>query len=720
MSDEELLQLIGELERAALGSETASGTTTGVIPGNSQAQLNTLEVDRWYALNAYYGRPLGNEVENSSQVVSPDIRDTIEWIMPQAMRIFVAKPPCVFDPEGPDDVDKAQQETEAVNHVFMRLNPGFFIIQDYVKDALLLRNGYIRSRVVEEEETEEENYSGLNQVMLTQLLSDKDDEEVEVIGQREYTIDVPPPLDAPPGAPAQEAQVFDVKLRITKKRKRIVVEAIPPEKLRIASGTRSSTNLDDCRFVCHLDDNKTRSDLIKEGYDADIVNNMQSGKPSWLSMDELARDVVVDQMSIDDPAEFASQKIEFRSVTIIVDFDGDGIAERRQVLIGGDKILENEPIEECPISAGVSKRMPHRHTGLSLFDELYDIQVIKSELARQGLNSLRLSNNGRVAVDWKNCNLSDLMTSRAGGVVRTNGPPGNVLMPLTQPSNIMDQVVPMMQYVDTWRAMRTGVGEHTMGLDADALQDVTKGGQLAAMSAATLKIEMMVRLLAEGLKDVFLKIHALLMRHQDEPMQLQLGKQWVQVDPRQWKKRTRVSVNVGLGSGNREEARQNMMLLGNMMKEAAALGLVGPQQGFNFAKMGVSLLGFEHPEDFVMDPKSPEFQQMQAQKAQQPPDPRIAAAQINAKTQQMKSQTDLQIAQGDQQVDKMRVQAEMAHEALQNREDRHVEMSKTDAKLFTDLAKILSTIVASQLKGDESADAGAVLRRDVQSLEGRA
>src|SRR6185437_3456958 len=585
MSDEGLLALIAQYEKEALGSSVAAGATVGTTYYSSAQLLTTLEIDRFNALNYYYGRPFGNETENSSSVVVPELRDTIEWIVPQLMRIFAAaRTPCVFEPESEQDVDQAALETEAV------------------------RNAYIKVYLETRQKVTVERYSDLTQDELTELLADNKDEKVEVLEQREHTIDMPtlgmqqpnpgmqpgmpptgtpmgqggqPPVPQPPGqpmvgAPQQPAQpmaqpinlaaplpalvVFDVKLRRTREIKRICVECVPPEEMLVSPKAR--TNLDSAPFICHRTE-KTRSDLILDGYDEDIVNRASAGRPRWLDMDALARDVVVDQMSVENPADFAMQTLEVRDVTIRVDYDGDGIGELRRVLIAGDAIIENEEIEEVPIASGVAKRMPHRHTGLSMYDELADIQLIKSELMRQGLNNLRLANHGRVAVDWKNCNLTDLMTSREGAVIRTNGPPANVLMPFQHPSNMMQQVIPTMQYVDTWREFRTGVGKDTVGIDADALQNVTKGGQLAGMAAAGLKIELIARCLAEGLKDVFLKVRALLIRHQDQAMQFRLRGKFVDVRPSTWRSsRTMVSTNVGLGSGNRMEARQNLMMLG--------------------------------------------------------------------------------------------------------------------------------------------------------------
>ncbi len=535
MTDEELLALIASNERSALGSSVAAGSAVGTTFYNSAQATTTLEIDRYNALNTYFARPLGNEVENQSSVVLPELRDTVEWIKPQLMRVFVASgTPCVFDPECEEDVEQAQVETEGVNHVFMKLNDGLFIIHDFITDALLLRNGYTKTWVEDRETSKRESYSGLTQDQVMELLSDKEDEKIEVLEQREYPIDLPasviPQPAPPPPQPGQPPQpppmppqgpmtVFDLKIRRTKKEKVIRCVCVPPEEMLISPMAKA--NLDESPFTCHKTE-KTRSDLISDGIDAQLVNSASTGRPNWMEMDALARDVVVDQMTMDNPADKSMQTIEVRDVAIRCDWDGDGIAELRQVLVVGDKIASNEEIEESPFAAAVSKRMPHRHTGVSLYDELADIQVIKSELMRGGLNNLRLANNGRTAVDWKNCNLTDLMDSRAGGVIRTNGPPSQVLMPFTHPSNIMEQVIPTMQYVDTWREFRTGVGKDSMGLDADALQNVTKGAALAGMAAAGLKIEMMARCLAEGIKDTFLKIHALMVRHQDQKMQFQM------------------------------------------------------------------------------------------------------------------------------------------------------------------------------------------------------
>ena len=120
-----------------------------------------------------------------------------------------------------------------------------------------------------------------------------------------------------------------------------------------------------------------------------------------------------------------------------------------------------------------------------------------------------------------------------------------------------------------------------------------------------------------------------------------------------------------------------------------------------------------------MDPDSDEFKQWVAQHPPQPP-PQLLAAQERTKQVQMQAQSNMAKAQATEQAANVRAQAEVAHQALQSREDRMVDMAGMDMDAFIQLVKILSTIVAGQLKQDPSVNAGQVLRQDIQGLEGRA
>jgi hypothetical protein len=310
-------------------------------------------------------------------------------------------------------------------------------------------------------------------------------------------------------------------------------------------------------------------------------------------------------------------------------------------------------------------------------------------------------------------------------------------MPTTP--GLMQQIIPALEYCDLQREMRTGIGKDTMGVDADALQDVTKGGQLAAMSAAALKVELVARMLAEGVKDVFLKIHSLMIRHQDKPLTVSLTGRWVDINPSQWRERTQVSINVGLGSGNREEARSNLVLLAQAQGQLAPFGLVGPKEAYQTFKSICHLLGFENPSQYAMDPDSQEFQQWQQQHQPQP-NPQLQVAQLKAQADMQKAQmqahttamqtqsqqaqenarlqSQLIQAQAAERSAQLKAQAEILHSANQAGADRDVQMAQMQSQEWQTALKVIGQIVAQQLKQNAAADAGQMVNRDMSEIHG--
>jgi hypothetical protein len=713
MSDQELLALIGQYEKASLGSQVAAGATISTTTYPSNQAMTTLEIDRYNALNAYLARPLGNEVENRSQVVMPTLRDTMSWMMPQLMRMFAsAKSICRFDPENQADEKQAEMETLTCNHVFMQQNNGIIILHDLFHDGLLMRNGYAEVETQECTEVREEKYSGLDAIELAALMQDTADEELEPIEQTERLRDVilPLPQTGPGGPPQQVVQqvpVYDVKFRRKQTRKECKVTCLPPEEMRVTP--RAREGMEGIVFAMHQTQ-RARSDLIKDGYDKAQVNSLPTGRPNWLEIDALARNQVVDQMSVENPSDFAMQEVELRKAIVMVDYDGDGIAELRRVIIGGGgagAILENEMIEETPFVSTAAIRMPHRHTGMSVYDLVMDLQIIQTALWRSGLDNFTIANNVRYAVDWTKVNVDDLLTSRPGGAIRGQGPPSQWIEQFQGPTDIMGQALEALAYVDQLRSNRTGIGKGTMGLDADELQNVTKGGQLAALSAASLILELIARMLAEGVKGIFLKIHSELIRHQDKPLELEIAGQWVNVDPSSWRRRTKVTPNVGLGSGNREEMRANVGMLVAAQEKLAQVGLVGPKQAYESFKLVCESLGFTNPERFAIDPNTPEFQKMMANRPPQPPAPQVQAAQIRAQTEQSKQQSEDQRSmmkmlseliqqrrQGQQ--DQIANLQQLSHDAVQQHRDREVQLDSQHLQILLKLIPAIAQVLAAE------------------------
>lgn len=624
------------------------------------ADSSSLASERAEALDRYHGRPFGNEEEGRSAVVSRDLSETVDWAMPAVMRVFTQSGNLgEFDPVGPEDEELAQQESDAVNHVVMKENEGFIMLHDVCKDAMLLKNGYAKHYWSETEKISEEEYRGLSIEAITKLFQDLESSgaEVTVKGQEERQ----EVIETPQGS--IQVPVFDIRLQIKRKSGRTVIEAVPCEELRVSRQCRG--RLSESPFVEHVT-RKTRSDLREMGMPREFVDSLPAYAEYEKSGERLARDSVADESDDLDQAALdrSMDELEFCEAYLKVDWDGDGIAELRKVVTVADKIPPgdewNEQIDAMPITGGVIKRVPHRHVGESLHDELEDLIDIKTTLTRQLLDNVYLTNNNQWAVNER-VNLPDFMQSLPGGLKRIKGlePVSGSYEAIVTPP-IIGQVLPAIDYFDGLKQHRTGVSESTTGLDPDILKQSTKGAFLENLNRASQKIEMITRMLAETfVKPMLLEVHALMMKHQDRPKMMRLRGKFVEINPQEWRERTDLTLKVGLGTGNEEEKRDKLMLVAQAQQQLGALGLVGPTQAYNLFTDLAKTLGFDMPEKYAInpDPENPEWQQAQQQQGQKK-DPLVEAEQVKGEMALQAKQMELQAEPQKAQVDLQKAQAE--------------------------------------------------------------
>ena len=540
-----------------------------------------LSNQRKKSLEYYLGDKLGTEIEGRSQVVSTDVADTIETILPNLIRIFTASDQTVkCDPVKAEDVALAEQATNYINYVFNKDNDGFKILYSWFKDALLEKNGIVKIYWDESEKVEQETYKNLSEEEY-QLLINEDN--VDIVEEEEFEDELATAqleqLKQVAFAQGQEIdapnpKLHNVIIRRTTKGGKIKIENVPPEEFLIE---RTAKSIEDANFVAHRTI-KTRSELIQMGYDAEVVNDLPATQIVLYNNERLTRFGDIDEYPFDQTPDSSTESIELYECYVKVDYDGDGVAELRKVTVAGDsgyQILDNEGVDFVPFCSLTPIPMPHRFYGRSVAELVEDVQLIKSTVMRQLLDNMYLTNNNRVAIMDGMVNLDDLLTSRPGGVVRTKQPPSQVMMPM-QSQTISQQAFPMLEYLDTVRETRTGVTRYTQGLDADALNK-TATGVNTLMSQTQMRMELIARIFAEtGVKDLFKRIFELTVKYQDKERIIQLNNQFIPVRPTEWKNRYNISITVGLGSGSKDQ--QLVILNAILEKQLQAFQLQGGKE----------------------------------------------------------------------------------------------------------------------------------------------
>lgn len=462
--------------------------------------------DRVTLMDYYMGEEYGNEQEGRSQVVTTEVADTIEFIMPSLMRMFTQTDEFVkFMPRQPEDVEGAKQATSYANYVLNCQNNGFVVLHNFFKDALLQKLGVVKVYYDETEDMTEEEYTGLSDDELTLLLQDP---AVEIVSQNteesgEEGVDEM-------GMPFSDYSVkHDVVIKRMSYGGMIKVDNIPPEEFLVS---KRSSSLEDADFVAHRTTMKV-SDLIQMGYDRELVEKYAGYTELDTTSEVQNRFQDVETTGETDSSDMSMRDVLVVEAYIKADYDDDGIAElRRVVTLGqGFEIVENDTFDHIPFACLSPILMPHRLIGRSIAELIMDLQLIKSTVLRQLLDNIYLTNNARVAAVEGQVNLDDLLNSRAGGIVRMRQ--ANAVQVL-QPPMVGQNAFSLLQYLDEIKEQRTGLSKASMGLDADALQSTTATAVAAQMSAAQGKVEMIARVFAEtGVKQLFRLVLTLCLHH---------------------------------------------------------------------------------------------------------------------------------------------------------------------------------------------------------------
>lgn len=541
--------------------------------------------DRSKALDYYLGRPMGNEVEGRSQVVSRDVWDTVEWIKPQIAEIFCGGDQVVmFTPRGPEDVQSAEQETEYVNYIITEKNDWFTVFTGWQHDALLQKTGYVVAFYDEHEDRTKEEYEGLTADELALLLQDP---EVQIIeGEQD------------------EDGTYEVTLERKSEYGCAKFENVPPERVLVSQNSRG-LNLQDPRLdFCEYWEYKTISQLRDEGFDVkDDLSDHSSSTQDWQDQNRDELNPFKNQEG--EESSPAARQLKVRNVWIRYDSNEDGLTELRRVVVVGSTILSDEECDEVTLYALSPIPLPHQHNGLSVADAVLDLQDIKTALLRGTLDNVYLANNGRHAIDVNRVNLDDMLVSRPGGVVRVDGSLGDAIMPL-QHSTTGNVAVPVMEYVDRIASKRTGVSEAMQGLNSNSLNNsLGAGTNQAIVSAAQQRIKFIARTFAEtGIKALFRGIHALTLKHARKPEIVRLRNRWVPVDPRHWRKRADMTISVGLGQGDKASQVMFLQQVLQIQAQAAPFGLASPVKVYNTLKRLTQAAGYKDPNEFWDDPST--------------------------------------------------------------------------------------------------------------------
>ncbi len=624
--------------------------------------------------------------DGRSKVVATKVRDVVRAVKPSIMRVFLSTTkPVEFVPKGPEDVAMAEQATDFIHHEFQRLN-GYRVLSDAIHDALVKKQGIIKSYYKRYPTAKIYTFTDLSEDELTLLTSDPD---VQILEQE---MEMRMEMDAM--GMDIEAPVFSVKISRTQMKGELCLESVPPEELFV---NRDARTMEDAYIIAHRTDMRA-GDLIQMGFDPEIVLNLD-GLESGSEITEV--EVFARQGYDEDFADESEQDPAMKNITVTeaymrMDVDGSGVPVLHKFLCGGTKyeLLDFEPVDDIPLVKLEIDPEPHSFYGSSLAELIIEDQDASTAILRGILDNVALTNSPRLGFLEGSVNVDDLMNAEIGGLVR-----------MRQPGAIQDLAVPFtagqtlsaLTYMDKMVEQKTGVTQN-IALNPDALQSTTKAAVTASVEAAAGQVEVMVRNLADGVRDLFRLMLKLSHKNMDEERMMRMNGQFVPVDPRVWDVGMDININVGLGTGREDERvaalQQALQLQTQVYQQYGPMnGLVSLTNIRNTLTDMMAAAGVRNSDRYFapinqeIEAQMLQMQQMQQQQlAQQQQDPNAAYLQA----EQMKAQAKVSTDMAKLQLDAQKAMAEDDRERDRMAQDLLVDAAKIAGQYGTqvDIARV--------------------------------
>lgn len=631
LSDDELAQQLEQMNKAAIGH---------LSDEVSDEQDDNLE--------RYLGFKYGDEEEGRSQAISMDVAEKVDWAVPDILEPFVSGDRIVeFQPSSRAEQDYCDRATDLVDYVFFNECDGVTFLHDIVKTAAIQKVGFSKTVWEEKEDEVRETMTGLPLALVQEMQADKS-LTVEDLTSEPINAEL---IDPAAQQAFSDGQVYTVTVVKAKKTGCNKLMALPPEQVKFSARTSDIKEID---YIAH-EIETTRSKLIEMGFDEDDVNAIPSAGNR--GTDETRDETRFhDESRRDNPStQRANELLLLCEEYPLIDADGDGRLERLQVFRVGKTILKREEVEEHPFDCWSPDRIPHRLVGLAIADKVKQTAYIKTHLTRQLLDNVYLANNPRIEVPdgaLGDDTIADLLTYRVGGLIRTKGN-GQMLRPIEIPDRSAT-ALSAITYMDNVAEMQSGITRNGMAVSSEEIDPKSATESRRQDRNEQVRKRWMCRSLAEMfLVPVFRKMLKNIVRYQDAEKEILVRGKWVMADPRGWNADLRCKVAVGLGHTNRDEIIQAATVIGHAQQLAQPLGIVQPKHAYNLISKLVLACGLQFPEDYALDPTTPEGQQVMQQLAeQQKQDPKMVEA-----------QGKLQLKHGETQANLQMKQQEIAHQA---------------------------------------------------------
>lgn len=523
--------------------------------------------DRIYRENEYLEKRYnaeyyGTEVPGRSRFVSNDVKDACESAHDSLVRMFLGAGPIIkFTASNPEDQKQqkeAQEKTAFIDWLVRGQTNSYKTQSSFLTEVLKFKAGVQKYIYEETESTEDIEWEGLSPIEVVEQLSaigfeltlKEGSDEAEIISSAKTK------SGKVVSHTQHEDNTFDIKIRIKTTKQVIKLSTVPTGSFLLSVGAE---DLDDAELVGD-ESYKTRGELVAEGHNKDFVAKL----PSSSIGNQSIRNITVDSsgnIAASDFSEWASQLVLICDLYVKVDYNKDGIAERRHIQKSNDFILYNEPFDHVPYATASALIVPNQVIGEGWGEQVVDIQEVNTAITRGILdNAYAVGNTKKVVRVGKNgVNLDEALSPVIGGVVQVTGdrPIADMIMPLMT-EFIGDKSLLIKQHMDQMKSNRVGGQLTSQGLDGDSLSKETATRFTGVEKTNQAKVEKIARNIAEmAYRKIYEGVAWLVAHYEMDEVEFSVLGKALKSNPANWKYDNNVATEVGLGAGDNDKLVQN-------------------------------------------------------------------------------------------------------------------------------------------------------------------
>lgn len=539
----------------------------------------------YYADKDYY-RQKFPILSKTSDLVSTDVADTIEWALPSLMKVFTGSDE-VITIAGVTEEDDTKAETmqELLVYQLQRQNNFFTVLYNWMKDSLIVGMGIIKCYW---ERTE--GYTTETAVL--------NNEALQALTQTGVTIE---DIQGP-----DQFGDFSVTYQLPYYRK----NAPKLENILVSEFLYSpdAKSLEEANFVAHK--RKVTMSYLREreaqGVYANIDDIRVNGNYSGMNVDQVEQVIGDNYVDINKDEQTARQEVVIYECYTKIDINNDGILEDMIITICGDTIIRMEQnyMGRHPFFAISPTKDPHRIWVKRSYAELIgELQDLKVALTRQIMQNVALTNDPKMLLDESAINIDDFVQGRK--VIRMKA--GHSMNEVAMPMNITPlapQTFQFLEWIEGQKENRTGITRYNQGLDANTLNK-TATGISAILGQSAQRLELVARMFAEtGLSELFRFMVSLNQKFIDQQTVIRLTNKELKISPEDLDGSFDLIVNAGISIATKESTIMSTQTLLTALMQANAGGYMvsTPENIYNLFKKWIESIGFKNYGDYITDP----------------------------------------------------------------------------------------------------------------------